>query len=437
MLCAIVILVGAPGSVDARDTLVLGGSASSAYVHSKGILLEDENHDAHFKVGGLLGYQVQRASLDLTTSLFAGGQISTVSDNLRQPVAHFNVEQEWRAARRLDLAAGLTAELEPLSVEGHIPPGSRGTVGTVDAGTLAGAPSLALYPEVEGSYDVSRFLRLNTGLNADSLLLFKDPKDLDEDTVTRSYGVQLHTGLETAVSRLHRLHARALGRLMGASTENPDYPPVTGLVGGMVGYGYTIRDGWLAARLLAGVGRVFNYDRTHFWPVEPLVDLEVSLNPRHNDALTLTYRMRPQENRYYVGLPERVMEAQLGWTRAPTHRSWYARVELAYEHSHYALTTFNDGAPTVLPGVEAIRDTETLHVVRLRSRLTWRLTRSWRVFGAAELAVGARSLHYTPPTTIPPQPDPETSGLFVRTLVGLAYLHSQRPRDERLLREVW
>jgi hypothetical protein len=436
VLCAIAIFVCASRSAHARDTLVLGGSTSSAYVHSQGVLLEDERHDAHFKVGGLLGYQLQRPSLDLTTSLFAGGQISTVSDNLRQPVAHLNVENEWRAARGLDLAAGVTAELEPLSVEGHIPGVGGGTV--VPDERLAGAPSLALTPELEASLDLSQLLRLETGLGADTLVLFKDPAELDADTVTSAYGVQFHTGLETAVSRLHRLHVRVLGRLMGANTENPDYPPTTGLAGGMVGYGYTIRDGWLATRLLAGVARVLNYDDSHLWVVEPLVNLEVSLNPRHNDAFTLTYRMRPQENRYYVGLPERVMEAQLGWTRAPTHRPWYARVELAYEHSHYGLTTFNDGAPSVLPGVEAVRDTETLHVFRVRSRLTWRLARSWRLFGAAELAVGARTLHYTPPVTpgLPP-PDPETSGLFVRSLVGLAYIHAERPRDERLLREVW
>jgi hypothetical protein len=188
--------------------------------------------------------------------------------------------------------------------------------------------------------------------------------------------------------------------------------------------GVTLRwwDERLSLRAMAGLGGLVNLAPSHLWPVEPLFEAELAYAGRV-DTFSVDGAWAIRENVYVAGLPERSIRAHVAWVRIPSWRRWRAVAEASYEYMRY--TPMNLAA--------GVRRADRLQVLRARGRLFWTITGPWRLFG--ELAGSAGWLALDQPSC--DAAGCPASGLFVRALIGVAYVHAERPRDERLLADVW
>ena len=221
-------------------------------------------------------------------------------------------------------------------------------------------------------------------------------------------GAYLELGYQYSMNRSHAVRALVVGRLMRATTPADD--PLTGLVGATVGYTYRLRQLFtLEARL--GAGRAFNLPASYLLPVEPLARVEAAWT-RRLDRFTVGASYGISEYVYLAGLPMRVIRANARYTRAPSWRRLRGVAEVSYEYNRFA-----HGTKTIIENSQ--------HTVGLRGRLYFSLSGGWRLVGGAAGRVGFLD-----------QGHPDL-GYYAPALVGIAYLHMRRPRDEALLGDVW
>jgi hypothetical protein len=397
----------------ARSTTLVGGVTSAAYVYSgnqhESIFYEGANHDARFQLAGLLGYEHTRAQYDFAVGLFAGALVSARSDNFRTVLVRMNAIERWRATRTVELGGSFGLDLEPLSTSQITAAGSTQSIGR---------QTLWLRPAIDADFTLGRNDRLTVALRGQLFYLLVDLDTLQDEEIDAAGSAQVHIEWEHTLWRNRSLRARTLTRVMkGRAVIDP---PTTALVGGMVGA--TARWERLVLRGMAGIGRIVNLAPSHLWPVEPLLEADLVFNGRV-DTLGIDAAWTVRENVYVGGLPERAIRARLSWSRAPSWRRWRGMAEAVYEYTRY--TAMNTAA--------SVRRADRLQVIRLRGRVYYTVLGAWRLFGEVTTNFGWRALEQ-PSCDARGCPD---SGVFASTMLGLAYIAVDRPRDERLIDDVW
>lgn len=402
------------GNVYARAPIVvLGGAASSRYLFTgareQSIFYEGAANDVRFEVGGILALGATSRTSNLRLGLFAGGVLAMLSDEFRKPKARLEVEYHWFVTPHLTLNASMTGEMEPITL-GSI--SAIRSVGMSSAASLAGLPTLSLQPALDAELELNRQHQLVGTLGVDSFVLLtglmSGDYQVEYDDVVEAMGIYMELGYQRTLDRTHALRGLAVGRVMRAST--PRYDPLTVLVGAQVGYTYRLRAS-LTVNARAGLGRVLNMPADYLLPVEPLASVEAAWT-RRLDRFSAGANIGISEYVYLAGLPMRVIRGFVRYERAPSWRRLRGTAELAYEHNHFAL-----GTTTIVDNSQ-----QTLGLI---GRLYFSLTKNWRLVGetAARIAFIGEG-----------QPE---RGYYVSALAGVAYLHMERPRHERLLGTIW
>ncbi len=410
----VVALVITSGAASAQTVLVLGGAAAGRFVHTgdrdSSLLHEGAPSDGRFEVGGILGLSSRTRRTELRLALLVGGVIAVVADEFRKPMMRFEVEHQWHPTTHLSINSSMLAEMEPTSL---------GTVSALRGGSAknstvftAGVPTLTLQPVIAAELELNRQHQLigRIGLDAFAMLtgLMTGTYDNEYDDVKVAQGIQLELGYQRRLDRSHAWRGLALGRAMRAAT--PGGTPTTLLVGAQVGYTYRLRS-QLQLDARAGVGKVLRLPEQYLWPVEPLLGLDLTWFNRL-DRISAGFSLGVREYVYLAGLPMRQLMAAVRYQRVPSWRPLRWVAELTYEYAH-----FGHGQGTI--------STNNQHTIGLRGRLYYTLFGGWRVVGEAATRVGFID-EGTP-----------NSGYWFTGLVGVAYLHMARPRDEAVIGEVW
>lgn len=408
------LLVLSPAELWGRTSTVYGGLSSAAYLftgaQNENIFHQGAAHDAHFRIGGLLGAEHARPWYEARAGLFAGALLAAVAEGFRMPVAALDSAAVLRATRRVTLSASLSGTIEPLT-------SSRLRSTTVTS--TVGKPAILYNPAIELELSFSPRSRASLTARANAMYLLSDHLEVHGDDLAAATGVEAELYFEHSLGTGKLIEAHALGRLMGAKARTN--PPLTFLLGGLVGGVYEHHR--LRVHAAAGVARVVGLPSSHLWPIEPLVDLELAYASRR-DRLSLGAAWLVRENAYIGGLPSRFVALRGGYTQAPSERRLRTVAELSYELNRYGVARITKGE----------RDADTMHTLRARGRAYLRVLGALRLFAEAEAAAGFVNL--AQPTACAPNRCAE-KGLLFRALFGVALLLSERPRDEALLTEVW
>jgi hypothetical protein len=412
---ACLVLLLSSGPARARTSTVVGGLSSASYLftgaQNENIFHQGATHDAHFRLGGLLGVEHARPWYEARAGLFAGALLAAVAEGFRMPVASLDAAAQWRASRSVTLSAALLGTIEPLTSNRL-----RSTTVT----TTVGKPALLYNPSVELELQLGPKDRASLTARANAMYLLSDHLEVHGDDLAAATGVEAELFYGRSLGVGKTLEAHALGRLMGAKARTN--PPVTFLLGALAGYTYEHHR--LRLHAAAGLARVLGLPDSHLFAIEPLVDVELGYATTRQNRLTLNASWLVRENAYIGGLPSRFVAVRGALTQAPSERRLRLAAELGYELNRYGVARVTKG----------VRDADTMHTVRGRGRLFFRLVGALRLFAEAEAAFGAVSL--AQPTACAPNRCADR-GLLVRALAGIAVLLSERPRDEALLTEVW
>jgi hypothetical protein len=399
----------------ARTSTVVGGLTSASYLftgeQNQNVFHQGAVHDAHFRAGGLVGVHRERPWYELRAGLFAGALIAAAAEGFRMPVAALDSAFAWRASRTLGVAASLTGTIEPLT-------SSR--LRSTSVATTVGKPAILYNPTIEVELQLTARDRAALIARANAMYLLSDHLEVHGDDLAAATGVEaeLFYGRSLGVGRT--LEGRLIGRLMGAKARTN--PPMTGVVGALAGYTYERHR--LRVHAAAGLSRVLGFNDSHLFAVEPLLDSELAYETTRLDRLTVGASWAVRENSYIGGLPSRFVTLRGGFTQTPSERKLRGAAELSYEINKYGVSRVFRGE----------RDADTMHTFRARGRLFHRLGGGFQLFADAEVAFGLVSL--AQPTACAPAQCADRGFLF-RGLAGLAYVLSERPRDEALLAEVW
>lgn len=400
----------------ARSNTVLGGLARTGYVYTgqqgKSIFFYGSTHDLRTEGSGLLGYSNHTFRRELDLAIRVGGLAAVNFAELRSPIARSYLFYRYRVSPLLNTSAQLDTELEPYS---------SGQAQLSENQSLSGQLGFLANAAINGEWSIDRRNLLTTLLQSQLFYLLSDHYQLTGENVGATYGIQPELVWEHALRQAaHRLEMRTSGRIMNArSVINP---PLTGWVGGQLGYQYR-REDRFTFLLRTGVSRMVNYRYSHLWPVEPLADLNITLFNRR-EFYELAGGCSVREHIYSGGLPARLTYLRLGATRLLTTIAWRWGLDGIYEVVRYASGRVIQGS----------HDGHDLHVGRLRARIYWPIGKNWRVFTEMAANYGWEKRDF--PTTCGDGTCP-TTGFYLNSWLGIAYLIIDQPVDERLLTQVW